>query len=125
MRGIGWILIVLGLGVALWSFTVTTTVHTDATYLAGLGYQEAKDTYIRTISTEDDRAWGQSQLKSLDTLKRVMAKEVKKAGGNAVIRFTYGQRNTFWRSLFSMDDVWWHASGVIAKVTEGALKSST
>ena len=45
MRGIGWALIVLGLALALWSFAVTTTVHTDPTYLAGLGYQDAKDTY--------------------------------------------------------------------------------
>jgi hypothetical protein len=78
-------------------------------------------TTIRSISTEHDGAWTQSQLKSLDTLKRVMAAEVKRAGGNAVIRFTYGQRNTFWRSLFSMDDVWWHASGVIARVNENSL----
>jgi hypothetical protein len=45
MRGLGWTLIALGLVLALWSFALTTTVHTDATYLAGLGYQDAKDTY--------------------------------------------------------------------------------
>jgi len=78
-------------------------------------------TIIRPISTEDDRAWGQSQLKSLDTLKKTMAAEVKKAGGNAVVRFSYGQRNTFWRSLFSLDNVWWYASGVIANVDEHSL----
>lgn len=77
---------------------------------------------IRPISTQHDGFFSQSQLKSLDTLKEVMAEEVKKAGGNAVIRFTYGQKNTFWRSLLSIDDVWWHASGVIAKVSESSLK---
>jgi hypothetical protein len=51
-----------------------------------------------------------------------MAAEAKRAGGNAVIRFTYGQKNTFWRSLLSMDDVWWHASGLIAKVNESNLR---
>lgn len=76
---------------------------------------------IRPISTQHDGMFSQSQLKSLDTLKRVMAAEAKRAGGNAVIRFTYGQKNTFWRSLLSIDDVWWHASGVIAKVDEKSL----
>ena len=76
---------------------------------------------IRAISTKHDGIFSQSQLKSLDSLKRVMAAEAKRAGGNAVIRFTYGQRNTFWRSLLSIDDVWWHASGMIAKVNEATL----
>src|SRR4051794_17322719 len=79
-------------------------------------------TVIRSISTQHDGVFSQSQLKSLDSLKRVMAKEVKQAGGNAVIRFTYGQKNTFWRSLLSIDDVWWHASGVIAKVNQQSLR---
>ena len=77
---------------------------------------------IRPISTQHDGFFSQSQLKSLDTLKKVMADEAKRAGGNAVIRFTYGQKNTFWRSLLSIDDVWWHASGVIAKVNEQGLR---
>ena len=77
---------------------------------------------IRAISTQHDGMFSQSQLKSLDTLKRVMAAEARRAGGNAVIRFTYGQRNTFWRSLLSIDDVWWHASGMIAKVNENTLR---
>jgi hypothetical protein len=77
---------------------------------------------IRPISTQHDGIFSQSQLKSLDTLKRVMAAEAKRAGGNAIIQFTYGQRNTFWRSLLSIDDVWWHASGVIANVNESALR---
>lgn len=78
-------------------------------------------TTIRPISTKHDGIFSQSQLRSLDTLKSVMAVEAKRAGGNAVIRFTYGQKNTFWRSLLSIDDVWWHASGVIAKVNEQSL----
>jgi hypothetical protein len=78
-------------------------------------------TVIRQLDTKHDGIFSQSQLKSLDTLKRVMAAEAKRVGGNAVIRFTYGQRNTFWRSLLSIDDVWWYASGAIAKVNESSL----
>jgi hypothetical protein len=77
---------------------------------------------IRSIATEHDGMFTQSQLKSLDTLKRTMAREAKRAGGNAIIRFQYGQRSSFWRSLFSLDDVYWQASGMIAKVDEKTLK---
>lgn len=73
------------------------------------------------IDTKHDGAWSQSQLKSLDTLKDAMADRVKKAGCNAVVDFRYGQRNTFWRSLLSIDDVWWHASGTIAQVDPARL----
>lgn len=45
MRVLGWMLILGGLALAAWSFAVTTTIHTDASYLSGLGYQEARDTY--------------------------------------------------------------------------------
>lgn len=78
-------------------------------------------TNIRNISTQHDGVFSQSQLKSLDTLKDKMVVEALAAGGNAVIDFKYGQRNTFWRSLLSIDDVWWHASGVIAKIQPGDL----
>lgn len=71
---------------------------------------------INAISSKHDGAFSQSQLKSLDTLKKEMARRVKAEGGNAVVNFTYGQKNTFWRSLLSIDDVWWFASGSIAIV---------
>lgn len=73
------------------------------------------------IDTKHDGGWSQSQLKSLDTLKAVMAERAKQAGCNAVIDFRYGQKNTFWRSLLSIDDVWWHASGTIAQIDPGKL----
>lgn len=71
---------------------------------------------IRPISTSHDGWFSQSQLKSLDTIKDAMVKEVLSAGGNAVIEFVYGQKNTFWRSLLSVDDVYWYAKGQIAQI---------
>ena len=71
---------------------------------------------LRSIDTKHDGIFSPSQLKSLDTLKETMAYQVLSAGGNAVIDFKYGQRSTFWRSLLSLDDVYWFASGKIAKV---------
>lgn len=71
---------------------------------------------LRLIDTKHDGIFSASQLKSLDTLKEVMAKEVISSGGNTVIDFKYGQRSTFWRSLFSLDDVYWFASGKVVKI---------
>ena len=71
-------------------------------------------TIIRNISTEINEFFGQSQLKSLDDVKDRMIEIVKSSGGNAVVDFKYGQKSTFWKSLFGMDDVMWYASGKIA-----------
>jgi len=40
----GWTLIVIGLALIVWSCFVTTTVHSEPTYVAGIT-QEATDTY--------------------------------------------------------------------------------
>lgn len=76
---------------------------------------------IRSIDTKIDGWFSQSQLKSLDTVKDVMVTQVRVAGGNAVINFKYGQRNSFWRSLMSVDDVFWFATGTIAQVNKADL----
>jgi len=72
---------------------------------------------IRHINTEIDGFFTSAQLKSLDDIKRVMAQECKSAGGNIIIDFKYGQKSrNFLSSLFSRDDIMWHASGLIAKL---------
>jgi hypothetical protein len=76
---------------------------------------------IRPITSELLGAFSSSQLKTLDHVKRGMAIEVLHAGGNAVVDFKYGQRSSFWKSLFSVDDVFWHGSGTIAKISPTAL----
>ncbi len=73
-------------------------------------------TVIRDISTEINEFFGQSQLKSLDDVKDKMVHAVRKCEGNAVVDFKYGQRSSFWKSLFGFDDVMWYASGKIAIV---------
>jgi hypothetical protein len=58
-----------------------------------------------------------AQLKNLEDVKQLMAKEVMLVGGNAVIEFNYGQKSVgFWRSLFDRDDVNWYGEGRIAVV---------
>jgi hypothetical protein len=76
---------------------------------------------IRRLDTKIDGWFSQSQLKSLDTVKDAMVDQVIAAGGNAVISFKYGQKNSFWRSLLSVDDVYWFATGDVANVTPSML----
>lgn len=73
---------------------------------------------LKEISTEINEIFGQSQLKSLDNIKDKMVDIVRSEGGNAVVDFKYGQRSSFWKSLFALDDVYWFASGKIAVVRQ-------
>lgn len=76
---------------------------------------------LAPISSELNGFFSQNQLKSLDDLKARMCVLVQEKGGNCVIDFKYGQRSTFWKSLFGMDNVLWHASGMIARIDPAAL----
>ena len=76
---------------------------------------------IGPISTELNGFFSQNQLKSLDDIKARMCAIVRERGGNCVVDFKYGQRSTFWKSLFGMDNVLWHASGTIARIDAAAL----
>jgi hypothetical protein len=63
----------------------------------------------------------QNQLKSLDDLKDKMARQAKQLGCNSVCDFKYGQRSTFWKSIFAMDDVHWYGSGVAGNIQPDRL----
>ena len=76
---------------------------------------------IGPISSELNDFFSQNQLKTLDDLKDRMTSLVKSKGGNAVISFKYGQRTTFWKSLFGMDNVHWYGTGSIALVDPNRL----
>ena len=76
---------------------------------------------ITPISTCIDGMFSHSQLKSLDDIKDKMAEVVHRKGGNAVIDFKYGQKSSFWRSLLSLDDVRWEASGCVARIDPSSL----
>lgn len=66
---------------------------------------------IGSIQTEINNFLTQNQLKTLDDLQKKMSQIVRKNGGNAVLNFQYGQRSSFWKSLFGRDDVYWYGSG--------------
>ena len=77
---------------------------------------------IEPISSELNGYFSQNHLRSLDDLKAKMQKLVVQRGGNCVIDFKYGQRSTFWKSIFGMDDVFWYGTGTIAKIEPSELE---
>jgi hypothetical protein len=89
-----------------------TTHFDDIAFVEGL----PKDCeHIRRIKVEIGGVIQQAQLKSLDDVKRAMAADAKRAGGNAIVDFKYGQRSVGWlRSLWQMDDVNWYGTGIVA-----------
>lgn len=92
----------------------------------GIYFIEGDGTSGRTIgpiNIELNGFFSQNQLKTLDDLKDKMVQLVKRDGGNAVISFKYGQRSTFWKSIFGMDDVYWYGSGVIAQIDPASIST--
>ena len=92
----------------------------DNTY-KGVLFSESVTTAARIIceveAVLDDKLMGGSQLRNLDDVKDILVKKVKAAGGNALVGFTYGQRQaSFWKSIFSLDDVIWWGKGKAAKI---------
>jgi hypothetical protein len=78
---------------------------------------------LRHVAVEVGGAFTHAQLKSLDDVKRALADQVRRAGGNALVDFKYGQRSVgFWRSLLHLDDVAWYGSGDAAVVGEPSTK---
>ena len=72
-----------------------------------------------TQVTLDNKLFGGTQLQNLDHVKAALAKQVKEAGGNALIAFEYGQKTpSFFRTLLSVDNIAWWGKGVIAKVAK-------
>jgi hypothetical protein len=72
---------------------------------------------IQGIETSMDRMFSQTQLKSLESLKKAMAKRAIQLGGNCIMCFEYGQKqSSFFKSIFSLDDIFWQGKGIVAIV---------
>jgi hypothetical protein len=80
---------------------------------------------IQHIETEINQFFGQSQLKSLPDVKKKMYDIIKKYNGNAIINFKYGQRSTFWKSIFGLDDVLWYGSGDVVLLSDKNIRDLT
>ena len=89
-----------------------TTVFEGLTFVEGCP-PSAK--IIKPIRVEIGGVLTSAQLKNLDDVKRLMADQTRRAGGNAVVDFKYGQRSVgFLRSLIDRDDVHWYGEGKAA-----------
>ncbi len=71
---------------------------------------------IQPVSVELNHMFRQNQLKSLDDVKRQMNKLAREAGGNCIVEFKYGQKSSFWKSMFGMDDILWFGTGFIGRI---------
>ena len=59
------------------------------------------------------------QNKDIRDVKRALAKEVLKKGGNALVAFKYGQQgNSWWQSFGLVDSEHWYGSGVAVLVRQ-------
>ena len=74
-----------------------------------------------SISTELNDFFSQNHLKSLDDLKDRMVQKVAGDGCNAVVEFKYGQKSSFFKSIFGMDNILWFGSGRLAVIDPQSL----
>ena len=84
---------------------------------------EGDETYIKTFGGIEYKKtkYYNSQMQNIDIVKEQLAEEAIKRGGNAIINFKYGQKNTSWfRSmLLSLDDnVNWYGNGEVVLISE-------
>jgi len=77
---------------------------------------------ISHIDKEMHGLLSQSQLKTLDDVKKTLSIHIKGKNGNALINFKYGQKSSFFRSLISIDNISWYGSGDIVKLSDEQIK---
>ena len=76
----------------------------------GIYFTEGKPENYRILGHVDLSIGG--QMKVLSDLKVLMAKEVRKKGGNAIVKFEYGQKHKF----FSRDSIVMCGKGEIVTI---------
>ena len=74
---------------------------------------------LRPVRIEIGGMFRQAQLKTLRDVKQRMAQEARRAGGNAIVGFEYGQQSVgCLRSILQLDDVNWYGRGTIARMRD-------
>ena len=92
-----------------------TSIHDGVRFVEG---RPSNARIIKPVAVQIGGVISSSQLKTLDDVKKLMAQQVRAAGGNAVVDFKYGQKSVgFLASLFQRDDVNWYGSGQIAALS--------
>lgn len=93
------------------------SVYSDIIFIEG---NEDYQTNFGPVVYKKDRLYN-NQLQNIDNVKSQLAQKAKEKGGNAIINFKYGQKNTSWfRSLLLQfdDNVNWFGEGEIVLISQ-------
>ncbi len=88
------------------------TIYKDIIFIEG-EFEHSKK--LGPVEYKKDKFYN-NQLQNLDNVKEQLSNKAKELGGNAIINFKYGQKNTTWfRSmLLAFDDnVNWFGTGEV------------
>ena len=89
----------------------------------GIIFIEGHEDYLKSLGKVVYKKEGfyNNQLKNLDNVKEQLSMKARELGGNAIINFKYGQKNTTWfkSALLLFDDnVNWYGDGEIVVISE-------
>ena len=77
--------------------------------------------FIDGITTESQNFPNPKSLKTLDDVKDDMAVFAKNANGNAIIKFRYSEKKSFWKKFFGFGSTYIQASGIIVSMSQEEL----
>ena len=94
----------------------------EPTIYDGIRFYEstpARSRVIGPVEVELGGLFTEAQLRTLNDVKRELARLAKNRGGNSIINFKYGQASGgFWKSILQLDDVNWYGRGEVASVAD-------
>lgn len=79
---------------------------------------------IKAISVKNSSMFRSSQLSSIESVKKMMADQARKLGGNCILCFRYGQKQpSFLASILVLmrDDVYWYGEGIVGVVDPDSI----
>ena len=79
---------------------------------------------LKHISTKIDGFFFEAQLCSLTDVKEKMYVKAKSYKANCIINFKYGQKSSFFSSIFSLDDTHWYGEGDLVHIDDDELKKN-
>ncbi|MBR7128116.1 MAG: hypothetical protein IKD09_05985 [Lentisphaeria bacterium] len=77
--------------------------------------------FIDGISTENKNFPNRNQLTTLDDVMEEMSEVACNVGGNAIIKFKYNSKPTFFQRIFKLGTPRVQASGIIAQIRPDEL----
>ena len=94
------------------------SIYDDIFFIEGT---PPKYEFIDGITTESQNFPNAKSLKTLDDVKDDMALFAKNLNGNAIIKFRYSEKKSFWKKIFGIGSSYIQASGIIVFITQEEL----